>query len=185
MFSSLASNARLFNVFLALLTIFLALIARYYKDLENLKRSIGSKIHTLRVTHKPKKISVEKLAEAVGVDAVSVWRWETGRSMPEENHLSKLAKFFKIDPGYFYQATEQKPKTILELSAIIERQEKEIENLKSKLEGYNVISPKVLEWFQKNKDFANLMAEVADEHQPGLIASRLIKLSRGGDEGER
>jgi len=33
----------------------------------------------------------EKLAEKVGVETTTVWRWENGRSMPDTKHIPLLA----------------------------------------------------------------------------------------------
>lgn len=126
----------------------------------------------------------DDLADNAKIGLQTVREIEAGISGGWQSTKEKIAKALGCTVEDLYLTEAAKPRTISELTLIIERQEKEIEELKSKLEGYNIISPKLLEWFQKNKDFANLMAEVADEHQPGLLASRLIKLSRGGTTGE-
>ena len=41
------------------------------------------------------KLSREKAGKALGVSGITVWRWETGRSMPEKPQLQKIAKWSK------------------------------------------------------------------------------------------
>lgn len=50
----------------------------------------ANKISNLRRSKRP-KMTQEKLAEKVGVETTTVWRWENGRSMPDTKHIPLLA----------------------------------------------------------------------------------------------
>lgn len=135
----------------------------------------------------------EGLAKNSRIALSTIQGYEGQRRWPERPYITAIAKAFDCPETELFrpiQAVEIPEdrksllKVLLSLEEKLDANQKEIEELKAKLEGYNIISPKLLEWFQKNKDFATLLAEVADEHHPGLIASRLIKLSRGGTTGE-
>lgn len=49
----------------------------------------------IRKTRKEKSLTQEQLAEAMGVSAASVSKWETGQAAPELGVLSELADFFE------------------------------------------------------------------------------------------
>ncbi|MGN0629473.1 MAG: helix-turn-helix domain-containing protein [Oscillospiraceae bacterium] len=50
----------------------------------------------IRKTRKEKSLTQEQLAEAMGVSAASVSKWETGQAAPELSVLSELADFFEM-----------------------------------------------------------------------------------------
>ena len=56
-----------------------------------MKLSLAENIRTLR---KQRKLTQEKLAEALGVTVGAVYKWESGQSQPELNLLVEMADFF-------------------------------------------------------------------------------------------
>ena len=55
-----------------------------------------------------KKISQQKLAEALGVSRSAVAMWEAGLSEPDNETLIKLAAFFNVTTDYLL-GTKEKP----------------------------------------------------------------------------
>lgn len=53
--------------------------------------------HQLRAIRNAKKLSQEKLAEAIGLSQGMISQLESGESDYTRNHLEKLAKFFNVD----------------------------------------------------------------------------------------
>ena len=58
-----------------------------------MKLSLSENIRSLR---KQRKMTQEKLAEALGVTVGAVYKWESGQSQPELNLLVEMADFFDI-----------------------------------------------------------------------------------------
>lgn len=58
-----------------------------------MKIKIGSTIKSLR---KQKQISQKQLAEAIGVTAAAVSKWEKETCYPDLEHLPPLADFFSV-----------------------------------------------------------------------------------------
>lgn len=52
--------------------------------------------YRIRELRKARNLSQEQLAEAMGVSAASVSKWETGQSLPELSTLVALADFFEV-----------------------------------------------------------------------------------------
>lgn len=50
----------------------------------------------IRVYRKQRKLTQEKLAEALGVTVGAVYKWESGLSQPELSMIVELADFFDI-----------------------------------------------------------------------------------------
>ncbi|MBO4418424.1 MAG: helix-turn-helix transcriptional regulator [Oscillospiraceae bacterium] len=50
----------------------------------------------IRLYRKQRKLTQEKLAEALGVTVGAVYKWESGQSLPELNLLVEMADFFDI-----------------------------------------------------------------------------------------
>ena len=67
--------------------------------MKTLSDAVGENIKNLRLAHKPKKMSRERLAELVGVDVGTIWRWETGKSFPEGKNIEAVAKVFGVSPA--------------------------------------------------------------------------------------
>lgn len=62
---------------------------------------IGKKISALR---KKRGMLQSDLAAGVGVSAVAVSNWESGKSMPKASNIPKLAKVLKCRISYFFDA---------------------------------------------------------------------------------
>ena len=58
-----------------------------------MKLSLSENIRSFR---KQRKMTQEKLAEALGVTVGAVYKWESGQSQPELNLLVEMADFFDI-----------------------------------------------------------------------------------------
>jgi transcriptional regulator with XRE-family HTH domain len=59
----------------------------------------------VKSARKESGLTQRRLADALGVDAITVSRWERGASWPSETHLMRLCTHFERDLGWFY--TEQ------------------------------------------------------------------------------
>lgn len=64
--------------------------------------SVGKRIETLR---KSKKISQEDLAEKVGVSRMTVYKWESGTSVPNYANMQALARALEITVSFFTDET--------------------------------------------------------------------------------
>lgn len=64
--------------------------------------SVGKRIETLR---KSKKISQEDLAEKVGVSRMTVYKWESGTSVPNYANMQALARAFETTVSFFTDET--------------------------------------------------------------------------------
>lgn len=60
-----------------------------------MKKEIGERIARLRLAHRP-RLTQEELAELVGVERNTVYRWEKGESYPEAKHMEALAKVLEV-----------------------------------------------------------------------------------------
>lgn len=60
-------------------------------------KTIGDRIQILMFE---KKISRFELAEMVGVEQTTVWRWWANKSEPKSSEISKLAKIFGVTCDY-------------------------------------------------------------------------------------
>lgn len=70
----------------------------------------------IRLFRKQRKLTQEKLAEALGVTVGAVYKWESGQSTPELNLITELADFFDIsvDALLGYQMKDNRLETALE-----------------------------------------------------------------------
>lgn len=64
--------------------------------------SVGKRIETLR---KSKKISQEDLAEKVGVSRQTVYKWESGTSVPNYANMQALARALETTVSFFTDET--------------------------------------------------------------------------------
>ena len=64
--------------------------------------SVGKRIETLR---KSKKISQEDLAEKVGVSRMTVYKWESGTSVPNYANMQALARALETTVSFFTDET--------------------------------------------------------------------------------
>lgn len=64
--------------------------------------SVGKRIETLRKT---KKISQEDLAEKVGVSRTTVYKWESGTSVPNYANMQALARALETTVSFFTDET--------------------------------------------------------------------------------
>ena len=74
--------------------------------------SVGKRIETLR---KSKKISQEDLAEKVGVSRMTVYKWESGTSVPNYANMQALARALETTVSFFtgetlFEYTEEESK---------------------------------------------------------------------------
>ena len=58
---------------------------------------IGKRIKEIR---KKKRLSQTGLAEKLDTQQASIWRWETGRNLPDVYNLIKLAKELDVSLDY-------------------------------------------------------------------------------------
>lgn len=82
--------------------------------------SVGKRIETLR---KSKKISQEDLAEKVGVSRTTIYKWESGTSVPNYANMQALARaleatvsFFTDETSFEYTEEESKGENEIALS---------------------------------------------------------------------
>ena len=78
-----------------------------------MKLSLSENIRSLR---KQRKMTQEKLAEALGVTVGAVYKWESGQSQPELNLLVKMADFFdtSVDMLLGYRIQDNRLNSALE-----------------------------------------------------------------------
>lgn len=84
--------------------------------------TIAQRIKELRET---KRISVIKLANKIGVSRHSVYKWETGVTSPQKEHLKHLAEIFNTDIDYIISGASKTsaPSHLIDSSKYIERLE--------------------------------------------------------------
>jgi len=46
-------------------------------------------------------LSQSQLASSLGISRVSYFNWESGKTKPNQNNLSKLSQILTVDPCYF------------------------------------------------------------------------------------
>ena len=70
----------------------------------------------IRMFRKQKKMTQEKLAEALGVTVGAVYKWESGLSQPELGMLVELADFFDISVDVLigYRTKDNRMEAMLE-----------------------------------------------------------------------
>ncbi|CYU09508.1 S24 family peptidase [Streptococcus suis] len=64
---------------------------------------LGERLKDLRIN---KKLSQDKLGSLLEVSKVAISNWETGKSVPSEANLERIAKVFDVDAHYFYSYGE-------------------------------------------------------------------------------
>ena len=64
---------------------------------------LGERLKDLRIN---KKLSQDKLGSLLEVSKVAISNWETGKSVPSEANLERIAKVFDVDVHYFYSYGE-------------------------------------------------------------------------------
>jgi transcriptional regulator with XRE-family HTH domain len=72
--------------------------------MSDLYAHISQTIRTLRLG---RGLSQEGLADAVGVPANTISRWETETYKPSAEELDRLARFFKVSISVFFPRTEK------------------------------------------------------------------------------
>lgn len=117
---------------------------------------IGQKIFELRTSKKPKKVSREKLAEAVGVSGTSVYRWENGIDRPELEHLAKVAEFFEVPLSDLID-TPTVPNELIVKSASAAYEARQMEGIKKLIEPLNLT--------KKESDLLSAFRLLTDEGQ--------------------
>ena len=70
----------------------------------------------IRAFRKQRKLTQEKLAEALGVTVGAVYKWESGLSVPELNLIVEMADFFdtSVDALLGYRMKDNRPDSTLE-----------------------------------------------------------------------
>lgn len=86
--------------------------------------SVGKRIETLR---KSKKISQEDLAEKVGVSRMTVYKWESGTSVPNYANMQALARALETTVSFFtdetlFEYTEEESKGENEIALSVENE---------------------------------------------------------------
>ncbi len=86
--------------------------------------SVGKRIETLR---KSKKISQEDLAEKVGVSRTTVYKWESGTSVPNYANMQALARALETTVSFFtdetsFEYTEEESKGENEIALSVENE---------------------------------------------------------------
>jgi transcriptional regulator with XRE-family HTH domain len=56
----------------------------------------------LKARRESLKISQQALAEAMDVDRITVWRWETARSVPTITQMCRIGHFLQITPALLF-----------------------------------------------------------------------------------
>lgn len=64
----------------------------------------------LVVLRKARGMSQDAVAKALGVGYQAYARWERGDNTPRTDSLEKLSRFFEVEPAWFYQGPETKPR---------------------------------------------------------------------------
>ena len=60
---------------------------------------VGQNIERERKSH---ALSQAQVAEAIGVKALAVYRWESGKSWPTARNIEALSKLFKVHASTFF-----------------------------------------------------------------------------------
>lgn len=86
--------------------------------------SVGKRIETLR---KSKKISQEDLAEKVGVSRMTIYKWESGTSVPNYVNMQALARALETTVSFFtdetlFEYTEEESKGENEVALSVENE---------------------------------------------------------------
>ena len=78
-----------------------------------MKLTLSENIRSFR---KQRKLTQEKLAEALGVTVGAVYKWESGLSQPELNMIVEIADFFDISVDVLlgYRVKDNRPDAVLE-----------------------------------------------------------------------
>mgnify|MGYP002554070149 CR=1 FL=1 len=71
-------------------------------------KTIGQKIKSLRIAL---GLSREQLSEIIEVTHKSIYRYETGKSLPDTTALVKLATYFDVSTDYLLTGTEKSSPT--------------------------------------------------------------------------
>lgn len=53
-------------------------------------------------------LSTKKVAEAIGVGASQIWRWERGLQEPSGSNLLKMANLYHCSPDYLLDLTDER-----------------------------------------------------------------------------
>lgn len=75
--------------------------------MNDFKRLVGKKIAQLRAAKRPRMTQAD-LAEKLGVETNTVWRWESGKSLPEGANLQALAMALGTTPSRLIDIEEKK-----------------------------------------------------------------------------
>jgi transcriptional regulator with XRE-family HTH domain len=124
-------------------------------------QNIHSRIYQAR---KEKGLSLEQLAEKVGVRWQSVQNWENGQSAPKRTRIAAVEKALEKPSGWLMlgEQSEAKPKEKKVLHQLTPRE-------KALIELYNSLSTN-----QQEEFFKTLSSKKSESNQP-LIGNRLKK----------
>lgn len=61
----------------------------------------------LRDARRAEGLTQRQFGDLVSVDAITVSRWERGKSRPEDDHLDRVCAYFGRDLASFYTDTEE------------------------------------------------------------------------------
>lgn len=108
----------------------------------------------------------KELADMMGVNYVSVSKWENGKASPSEENLQKLAEILHCEPEEILEDTKKDPVTTIELST----------GEKKLIQAIREIAP-------DKRDVALLTAEIAIRGQ--FWRDLMKKLDDAADMAER
>jgi transcriptional regulator with XRE-family HTH domain len=93
----------------------------------------------LKVARKESGLTQTRLGELLGgLDFTTISRWESGKFAPDEEHFTELCKVLAKPSTYFTGAMSEPPRTVGELTRIIEGQEDRIRALEAQLAAHRV-----------------------------------------------
>ena len=102
----------------------------------DIKKGVGQKIQDII---KKRSITQEELAEAIGLETVSISKIETGRSYPTSENLAKIANVLSVHPKDLYDFSYGKTKKEI-LDEIFQKIQKISENDKKLYLLQNIVN---------------------------------------------
>jgi transcriptional regulator with XRE-family HTH domain len=145
----------------------------------------------LKKLRREKSVSAGELADLTGKAESTIRTWETGKSFPDAETLSKLADFFNVSVDWLlgrsaYRNTEQAAEYEMQFIHSVYREQ--IEQIKKQLidicrnhrEDVNM-SPVFIRWFMETFDecaelFERLLDEVKNGHNVGTINATYLEI---------
>ncbi len=91
--------------------------------MNELKKLLGENMELARKSNVP-KLSREKVAEKMGVDASTIYRWEKGESWPEAEMIERFAEAVKVPaPSLFVDKRKSglSAEAILDFAALVSK----------------------------------------------------------------